>query len=63
MATKPLPRALKDIKNLAEMMYQRMVAREEEAVEKIRQVIQFATTDDCGYLRWFRAQETVLTDA
>ncbi|KAI0375106.1 ATP-dependent DNA helicase [Pilatotrama ljubarskyi] len=47
MVLKPLPKANKEIKNLANMMYQRMVAREDEAVEKIRQVIQFATTDDC----------------
>ncbi|KAI0825027.1 ATP-dependent DNA helicase [Trametes gibbosa] len=47
MVVKPLARALKDIKNLAETMYQRMVAREDEAVEKIRKVIDFATTDDC----------------
>ncbi|KAH9858087.1 ATP-dependent DNA helicase [Lenzites betulinus] len=47
MVLKPLARGLKDIKNLAEMMYQRMVAREDEAVDKIRKVIDFATTDDC----------------
>ncbi|KAI0639508.1 ATP-dependent DNA helicase [Trametes polyzona] len=47
MVLKPLPRSAKEIKNLADMMYQRMVAREDEAVENIRRVIQFATTDDC----------------
>ncbi|KAI0651958.1 ATP-dependent DNA helicase [Trametes meyenii] len=47
MVIKPLSRNLKEVKDLATMMYQRMVAREDEAVEKIRQVIQFATADDC----------------
>ncbi|KAI0778291.1 ATP-dependent DNA helicase [Trametes elegans] len=47
MVLKPMPRGTKDTKDLVTMMYTRMVAREEEAVEKIRQVIQFATTDDC----------------
>ncbi|KAI9065831.1 ATP-dependent DNA helicase [Trametes sanguinea] len=47
MVVKPMPRSAKEIKTLSTQMYQGMVAREEEAVEKIRQVIQFATNDDC----------------
>ncbi|KAI0669791.1 ATP-dependent DNA helicase [Trametes maxima] len=47
MVLKPLSRNLKEVKDLATMVYQRMIAREDEAVEKIRQVIQFATADDC----------------
>lgn len=43
----PLPITVEEIDNVTEMMYQRMLAREEEAVQKIRQVINFATTDDC----------------
>ncbi|CDO75469.1 hypothetical protein BN946_scf184935.g5 [Trametes cinnabarina] len=47
MIIKPMPRALKEINYLSKLMYQGMVAREGEAVEKIRKVIEFATNDDC----------------
>ncbi|KAI0655184.1 ATP-dependent DNA helicase [Cubamyces menziesii] len=47
LVMKPLPKGLKDINALATQIYHRMVAREEEAVEKIREVMKFATTDDC----------------
>lgn len=48
---KAMPRSTNEVKNLANMIYQRMVAREDEAIEKIRKVIEFATNDDCGYPR------------
>ena len=47
MILQPMPKAVKDIKQLADTLYERMVGREEEAVEKIRKVIEFATDDDC----------------
>lgn len=34
---------------MADEMYARMVKREDEAIEKLRQVIDFATDDDCEY--------------
>ncbi|KAH7929308.1 ATP-dependent DNA helicase [Leucogyrophana mollusca] len=43
----PLPKTAEEIKDVADLMYQRMIAREDEAVQKLRQVIDFATTDDC----------------
>ncbi|KAH9944291.1 ATP-dependent DNA helicase [Epithele typhae] len=47
MVLNAMPKSSKDIKSLATTMYQRMVGREEEAVEKIRKVIGYATADDC----------------
>jgi hypothetical protein len=44
---KPLPKTAEEIENVTEMMYERMVTREDEAIEKLRQVIGFATSDDC----------------
>ncbi|OCH96064.1 ATP-dependent DNA helicase [Obba rivulosa] len=43
----PMPKTTDSIKELADKIYQRMLAREEEAVQKLRQVIDFATGDDC----------------
>lgn len=43
----PLPKDTEGIKNLANLMYQRMLQREDEAVRKIKEVIDFATTDEC----------------
>lgn len=43
----PLPKTLEGIQQLAELIYQRMLGREEEAVQKLQQVIDFATGDDC----------------
>ncbi|KAI0274720.1 ATP-dependent DNA helicase [Gloeopeniophorella convolvens] len=43
----PLPKSTEEIKNLATLLHQGMVKREEEAVEKLRSVITFATNDDC----------------
>ncbi|KZT30636.1 ATP-dependent DNA helicase [Neolentinus lepideus HHB14362 ss-1] len=43
----PLPRTSASIEELVKKMYVRMVAREEEAVQKLREVIKFATDDDC----------------
>lgn len=48
MVMKPMPKGTKDIKALADQLYTGMVGRENEAVEKIRKVIEFATADDCG---------------
>ncbi|KZT72807.1 ATP-dependent DNA helicase [Daedalea quercina L-15889] len=44
---KPLPKAPEEIQALADKLYARMLAREEEAVQKLRQVVEFATNDDC----------------
>jgi hypothetical protein len=43
----PLPKTTEEIENVTEMMYKRMVSREDEAIAKLRQVIDFATSDDC----------------
>jgi hypothetical protein len=37
------------IKKVAGEMYSRMLQREEEGIEKLRQVIEFATDDDCKF--------------
>ncbi|KAI1788772.1 ATP-dependent DNA helicase [Ganoderma leucocontextum] len=47
MVMKPMPKGTKEIKALADQLYTGMVGRENEAVEKIRKVIEFATNDDC----------------
>ena len=47
MVMKPMPKATKEIKELASKIYQRMVGQENEAIEKIRKVIEYATNDDC----------------
>ncbi|KAI0348544.1 ATP-dependent DNA helicase [Trametopsis cervina] len=44
---KPLPKDVPGIKDLAELMYARMLAREDEGVQKLKQVIEFASNDDC----------------
>ena len=44
---KPMPKNVEDIERLADQMYTGMVKRETEAVEKMRQVIEFATDDNC----------------
>ncbi|KIJ68526.1 hypothetical protein HYDPIDRAFT_24796 [Hydnomerulius pinastri MD-312] len=43
----PLPNVVNEIQNLANLMYERMLGREEESVVKLRQVIEFTTNDDC----------------
>ncbi|KAH7913025.1 ATP-dependent DNA helicase [Hygrophoropsis aurantiaca] len=43
----PLPKTTEEIKAVAELMYQRMITREDEAIQKLQQVIEFATADDC----------------
>ena len=47
MVMKPMPKNVEDIERLADQMYTGMVKRETEAVEKMRQVIEFATDDNC----------------
>lgn len=47
---KELPKTAEAIKQLAGEMYLRMMQREEEDIEKLRQVIAFATDDDCNSL-------------
>jgi DNA-directed RNA polymerase subunit F len=42
-----LPKQEEEIKIIAEMMYKRMLDREEEGIVKLRGVIDFATNDDC----------------
>lgn len=42
-----MPKTTEEIKQIADDMYARMLKREDEAVQKLRQVIQFATDDDC----------------
>lgn len=48
-AKKPLPTTTADIQNLATLMYDRMIKREEDAIEKLKQVIDFATKDECAW--------------
>jgi hypothetical protein len=43
----PLPKTTNPIEDITDKMYQRMVAREDEAIQKLRQVIDFATGEDC----------------
>ncbi|KIM75419.1 hypothetical protein PILCRDRAFT_98975 [Piloderma croceum F 1598] len=43
----PLPKTTEETEKVTGMMYQRMVAREDEAIEKLHQVIKFATSEDC----------------
>ncbi|KAG1825860.1 ATP-dependent DNA helicase [Suillus subaureus] len=43
----PLPKEKEEIVNVAEMMYNRMLDKEEEAIVKLRRVINFATNDEC----------------
>lgn len=42
-----LPMEKEEIANIAEMMYNRMLDKEEEAIVKLRQVINFATNNEC----------------
>ncbi|KAF8078699.1 ATP-dependent DNA helicase [Lyophyllum atratum] len=44
---KPLPKETEEIKKMARDLHSRMLQREEEGIAKIRQVIEFATDDDC----------------
>ncbi|RDB29220.1 putative ATP-dependent DNA helicase RecQ [Hypsizygus marmoreus] len=44
---KALPKTTEEIKTIAGEMFSRMLKREEEGIEKLRQVIEFATDDDC----------------
>ncbi|PIL31850.1 transporter [Ganoderma sinense ZZ0214-1] len=62
MVMKPMPKGTKDIKALANQLYTGMVGRENEAVEKIRKVIEFATADDCmaqGLAAYFGDEDAV----
>ncbi|TFK57018.1 ATP-dependent DNA helicase [Heliocybe sulcata] len=43
----PLPPTSEGIEELAKKIYERMLAREEESVRKLHEVINFATADDC----------------
>ncbi|KAG1757650.1 ATP-dependent DNA helicase, partial [Suillus lakei] len=43
----PLPKEKEEIVNITEMMYKRMLDKEEEAIVKLRRVIDFATDDEC----------------
>jgi hypothetical protein len=43
----PLPKTTDAIEDITDKIYQRMVAREDEAIQKLRQVIDFATGEDC----------------
>ena len=49
LVLEPLPKDTEGINNLTELMYQRMQSRENDAVRKIKEVIDFATTDDCVF--------------
>ncbi|KAF8846312.1 ATP-dependent DNA helicase [Paxillus ammoniavirescens] len=42
-----LPKTVEEIQDVANLMYERMLDREEESIMKLRQVIEFATDDDC----------------
>ena len=42
-----LPKSTEEIKNVASMIYHRMTKREDEGIQKLRQVIAFATGEDC----------------
>jgi hypothetical protein len=44
---KRLPIDGAEFDNLVELIFQRMVKREDEAVAKLKQVIEFATGDEC----------------
>jgi hypothetical protein len=48
---KELPVTAEAIKQVAGDMYLRMLKREDEGIEKLRQVITFATDDDCNVLQ------------
>ena len=43
----PLPKTTEEIEKVTEMMHQSMVVREDEFIEKLHQVIGFATGEDC----------------
>ncbi|KAA1468691.1 ATP-dependent DNA helicase [Dentipellis sp. KUC8613] len=47
LVLKPLPSTTEEIRHIAALMHERMEGREQEAVEKLRQVVTFATADDC----------------
>ncbi|KAF5385259.1 hypothetical protein D9615_001455 [Tricholomella constricta] len=44
---KPLPKDTAEIMRMAGKLHSRMLKREEEGIEKLRQVIEFATDQDC----------------
>jgi hypothetical protein len=48
---KELPVTVEAIKKVAGDIYLRMLEREEEGIEKLRQVVAFATDDDCNVLQ------------
>ena len=54
MVINALPKDVTDIEKLATLMYDRMIKREEEGIAKLRQVIDFATDDDCAFLTLWR---------
>ncbi|KAI0321730.1 ATP-dependent DNA helicase [Amylostereum chailletii] len=43
----PLPKSPEELGNVVELLYDGMLRREQEAIDKLRGVIRFATTDDC----------------
>jgi hypothetical protein len=45
----PLPKAGDEIQIIIDKLYEGMLQRESEAIDKLRGVIQFATADDCMY--------------
>ncbi|KZT06011.1 ATP-dependent DNA helicase [Laetiporus sulphureus 93-53] len=59
----PLPKTTAGIQELANELYERMLDREQEAVAKLRQVIRFATNDNCfanAISSYFGDEDTVL---
>ncbi|CAL1695603.1 unnamed protein product [Somion occarium] len=46
-SSNPLPKTVAEITQLADLIHERMQGRENEAIEKIRKVIEFAIDDDC----------------
>ena len=45
---KPLPKASDEVQVVVDKLYEGMVKRENEAIEKLHGVIAFATADDCA---------------
>lgn len=45
---KPLPKTSAEQEAMADEMFQGMVSREEDAVTRMKKVIEFATQEDCG---------------
>ena len=42
-----MPKDAAGIQELADLLHGRMVAREEESIQKLKKVVEFATNDDC----------------